>query len=133
MISQINIPNWQKKYETGIPDIDFQHQYFLHLIKRFYKRANEGMEMELIVSHINEIIHYASFHFCSEENLMRMHNYLAFEEHQKMHVEIIQRVSNKISLFELNELSCNEIVQFLIDWFIEHTVQEDVKIAAHIK
>ena len=132
MNPEMNIPNWEKKYEIGIPDIDFQHKYFLQLIKRFYLRANSGMQKELIASHLDEIILFAQFHFCSEENLMKLHGYPGFKEHQKSHENIIQLLSDKLGLFELNELSCNEITLFLIDWFQEHTVKEDIKIAPYI-
>ena len=129
----MNIPDWENKYEIGIPDIDFQHQYFLQLIRRFYQRINDGMSKELVSSHLNEIILYAQFHFCSEENIMKLHNYPDYESHKKAHIDIIQVLSNKIGLFELNELTSNEITLFLIGWFIEHTVKEDIKFAPFIK
>ena len=133
MDSEMNIPGWDKKYEIGVDEIDFQHQYFLKLINRFYKKINEGLPNELVSSHLNELFLYTQFHFCSEENLMKLYGYPDFENHQKEHINIVQVLSNKIGLFELNELSGNEIVLFLIDWFLEHTIKEDVKLAPYMK
>lgn len=128
-----NIPEWKVKYEIGIPDVDFQHKYFLELIKRFYERINEGMAEELTINHINEIILYTQFHFCSEENIMKLYGYPNIESHRKMHIEILQNLSDKISLYELKEISLDEIMSFLVHWFLNHTINEDIKLSQFIK
>jgi hemerythrin len=128
-----SIPDWKKGYEIGVNDVDFQHKYFLKLIKLFYLRGNLDMQKELIVSHLNEIILYVRFHFCSEENLMGLHNHSVYQQYRLKYVGSIQILSNKLGLLKLNELGVSEIVLFMIDWFLEHTVKEDIKLSPFFK
>jgi len=132
MAHKLDIPNWQIKYEIGIPDVDFQHQYFLELIKRFCEKINEGITDELIVDHLNEIVLYAQFHFCSEENLMKLHDYPGFVSHCKLHIDIIQELSDKINLYEIKELSLEELTSYLLEWFLDHTVKKDINFAQYL-
>lgn len=132
MNNKIVIPVWEEKYVIGIPDVDFQHKYFLELIKRYYERVTATMPQELISSHLDEIILYARFHFCSEENIMKIYDYPEYENHNRLHVELIQKLTDEINLYEIKELSGKEIVQFLVGWFLNHTVGEDLKLANFI-
>lgn len=126
---QIIIPKWEKKYEIGIPEIDFQHKYFLELIKRFYDLAKSGISKVHIHNYLKELSLYTQFHFCSEENIMSLHAYPAAKAHKQLHIDLIEELTNKIGLCELGELSLNEVTYFLVEWFIDHTQKEDLKLA----
>lgn len=128
----MNAPNWNKKYELGVPDIDFQHKYFLELIHRFVVKTNEGMDDKMLVRHFNEIVKYAHFHFYSEENIMMLNNYPDLEIHHEQHMVLIDQLSSRINYFETGKYSIGDISRFMIDWFIEHTVQEDKKFALYL-
>jgi len=128
MKDQLNIPIWNTKYEIGIPEVDFQHQYFLKLINRFHERLENGMDEKMINNHFQEIILYSRFHFCSEENLMLLNNYNEYESHKKLHHQILEDLSRKISMYETGKISLFEVVNFLLAWFLNHTVEEDSKI-----
>ena len=88
MEDKLTIPEWETKFKIGIPDVDFQHQYFLELIKRFHEKLQNGMDSKLINFHLQEIVLYARFHFCSEENIMLLCDFSEYEAHKKLHHQI---------------------------------------------
>ena len=126
------VPEWCNKYEIGIPELDFQHKFFLELIKRFHYRIKSGISMDLIKYHILEINLYAQFHFCSEENLMMLHAYPDKGTHKNLHTELLELLANKSNLFELGKISVDDISSFLVEWFVTHTINEDIKLAMFI-
>ncbi|MFW6222497.1 MAG: bacteriohemerythrin [Bacteroidota bacterium] len=129
MITQMDVPKWNNKYLTHIEEIDYQHKYFLGLIRRFQQKINDSMSDYIIERHLNEIVKYAQFHFFSEENLMMLINYPDVKHHQELHNEIIERLATRVNTWKSNEQSLEKILPFMIDWFFTHTVEEDKKIA----
>lgn len=124
---------WKEKYSTGIEEIDFQHQYFLKLIKRFSQLTEEKLDDEYLKKLLQEISYYGVFHFCSEENLMIRSNYDLLRNHQQLHQELIEQLDNEISSIENNRESIIHLIAFLANWFMHHTVEEDIKFAQHLK
>ncbi len=132
MIDEINIPEWEDKYNLGIPEIDLQHQYFLKLIKRIYEKIDSQTPVDLIDSHLNEIVYYGRFHFCSEENLMRLYKYPDYLNMKEIHNRLIHKTANMITLYKLDKIEIKDIILFLVNWFSSHTAKEDKKMAEYI-
>ena len=118
---------WKKKYELGIDDIDFQHHFFLNLINRLSNELLSPDSRSHRASLIAELNAYARFHFISEENMMRRAGYPALDEHKKHHLELTDQLSRKESMLHItdSEKEAVAVVDFLVDWFINHTVYED--------
>lgn len=55
-------------------------------------------------------------------------NYIDIDYHKELHEKLIKELSDKITHFSLNKTTPIDIIKFLTDWFIEHTVKEDIKI-----
>lgn len=131
-----DIISWAPRFELGIEDIDFQHHFFLNLINRL---ASEFESFEKNADYkaalISELNAYARFHFISEENMMVKYNYPGLKEHREHHRNLIDQLSAKEVLFlKKKSTSANEeIIHFLIDWFINHTSVEDRLFADYIK
>jgi len=126
------VPRWSKKYNINIPEIDFQHQYFLKLIQRLEKRFEIGMSSHLTYRHFNEILAYADFHFQSEENIMILYNYPDILIHQEQHKELLDEIGTTLYYYKLGKKSTAEIIQMLVHWFLDHTVEKDSKFGEFI-
>jgi len=129
MSSDQKIPHWNKKFLTGIPDIDFQHKYFLMLIERFHQQAKEVADRHMLTRLFNEIIKYADFHFYSEENFMHMIHFPLLEEQHEQHRDLIENLATTINYYEMGTYDLDKILHYLLGWFTEHTIKEDIKIA----
>lgn len=123
---------WKENYNTGIEEVDFQHKYFLRLIKRFAQLTEGEPDDEYVKRLLLEIVLYAEFHFCSEENMMIRADYPSVKQHQKLHNELVQQLNDEISSFKNDKESIIHLIAFLANWFMHHTVEEDIKFANHL-
>lgn len=83
---------------------------------------------------IAELNAYARFHFLSEENLMYKSGYPGWQSHKQLHLQLIDELSSKQSRLLLNgdRQAPAGIINFLSDWFIHHTTEEDRRFADYL-
>lgn len=116
---------WNHKFEVGIERIDAQHHIFLSLVGEFQNARLAGASIEKLDSILNEIVLYAKYHFYSEVNVMKTYRYPGMEAHQKLHFNLINDLSNKMTGLHLGLNQAIDIETFLIEWFVRHTTNED--------
>lgn len=126
---------WQPTYELGIEAIDAQHRYFANLINLLSDELRKTDHRDYQDSLLNELVAYARFHFISEENLMFRSGYPQLDEHRQHHRELIDRLSARIGKLSLHhsENAADAVIDFLAEWFINHTVIEDKKFSVWSK
>lgn len=120
---------WQKKYEIGNFEIDSEHEIFVRIINKISDAYSKGLDKEYIESLISELLKYAEFHFCSEENLMKIIEYPSLINHQEEHKKILTQLNDKICAIDYEFINYNELMQFCFTWFVDHTRTEDKKLA----
>ena len=76
---------------------------------------------------ISELNAYARFHFISEENIMIKSGYPQLEEHRQHHRDLIQELNTREAMLQLQKTDerAEDVVEFLKQWFIGHTIGED--------
>lgn len=116
---------WKQDYNIGIEEIDHQHQYFSMLINRLNNELSESKDDSYKGRLLEELARYASFHFWSEENIMMRYNYPDIEEHKKSHRELIHIANEKINYFIISKTPHEDVISFLVEWFLSHTLQAD--------
>lgn len=124
---------WKKKYEIGHPRIDFEHQIFVDLVSRIFDAVNETGDEEYLQRLIYELRKYTEFHFVSEENIMYLARYPNYDLHVESHRELLERFSQKKMEMDLGEKTIEEFLRFLMDWFVNHTLSEDRKLANFVE
>lgn len=119
--------HWKSEYDLGIEDIDFQHHYFLNLINRLSDELRMTTNPARRTALISELNAYARFHFISEENLMAKANYPELQAHRRHHLELISQLNSKEAMLQLEQTDqrAEDIVDFLVEWFVGHTTGED--------
>ena len=120
--------NWQAQYETGIEEIDLQHRYFAALINRLSSELAACDDDAYRRRLLDELAKYAAFHFASEENLMLKFGYPGFEQQRALHRKLIDQLS-----WRMQSKSYEDLFEFLIGWFVHHTVDEDHKIGDFVR
>lgn len=124
---------WEKKYEIGHERIDFEHQIFVDLIAKIDDAVMLRNDNSYIERLLNELRAYAVFHFISEENIMYSINYPDYETHKQHHNELLDKYSQKLMEIDLGEQKVEDLIIFLKNWFVNHTLHEDRKIASFVK
>lgn len=129
---------WKEIYEVGNLEIDSEHKVFVRIIQKIQNFAEKvekdgdhnKKHLERLVV---ELLKYAEFHFCSEENVMLEIEYPGIFDHKHEHEKLLAELRNLIFAFEMNKQDIDELITFLTDWFIKHTVKEDKNLAQSIK
>ncbi|MDD2559085.1 MAG: bacteriohemerythrin [Bacteroidales bacterium] len=125
--------SWKKEYEIGIPEIDSQHQFFVGIIQKINAAYANDQDKDYISLLIKELYKYVDFHFISEENNMIFHNYPEYKNHKKEHDALLSRLSELIGVFESEFIDRSELMDFLMNWFVEHTTKTDKKLGDYIR
>lgn len=124
---------WDHKYELGHERIDAEHRIFLGLVIDFHDAIEQKKSKEKLIRILREIGKYAEFHFVSEENIMADYGYPEQTEHAQLHDILLSDVRDKYSRFMLDEISADEVFDFLFSWFAIHTSTEDKKLVGHLQ
>lgn len=119
--------HWQHDYATGVKEIDLQHHYFLSLINRIASELQSANDPKYRERLYEELVRYAAFHFISEENLMIKYGYPDLERHRMLHHNLKDDLSARCMLQREEGL-----LEFLVNWFIHHTVTEDRHIGEYV-
>ena len=128
----MGIVSWQKEYSVGNEQIDDEHKVFVKIIGRIHDAAIQKKSIEDIRRILRELETYAVFHFVSEENIMIDSAFPELEEHKKEHKKLLNTLEEKIKKVTSNEEEPRTLVYFLVNWFIEHTTNRDLKLAKHL-
>ncbi len=123
---------WDSSYEIGVEEIDRQHMEFIRLLRRFQIGAQKAIPLTLQLRILQELVKYAEYHFCSEENIMVITKCPELAAQQAEHSRLLKSLERKVDLYRIAPHTAEELSDFLYDWFIHHTQVEDRKIAAHI-
>lgn len=122
---------WDPSYEIGIARVDFEHRIFADLINDLARRVKERRDRLSITRTLREVMKYADFHFLSEENLMEECAYPGFREHKELHRELQRTLKEKAIALAAGQDNPDDLLNFLVVWFLQHTVHEDRRIAIY--
>ncbi|MDI6800710.1 MAG: bacteriohemerythrin [Thermodesulfovibrionales bacterium] len=128
------ILQWHDKYKVNIIEIDAQHKKLFALYNELLNAMYKGEGYDVLEKCLDELIRYIGTHFLTEENYMLKFNYPAYEEHKKLHFELIKTTLNLHKEFrERKTVLTEEVVDFLNDWLTNHVLQVDQQYASFFK
>lgn len=112
---------------TSFEEIDCQHANMFRIINMLNSMLDESGEENLSIV-LEELKHYAGYHFSSEEALFKNYGYSATDEHIAEHRSFVK----KIESFDLELLVGtpnlgHNMLSFLEDWLKTHILTHDQK------
>ncbi len=120
-------------YKIDIKHIDEQHERLIDIIQSLIKDVKRGATINTIINTIDFMSDYIVLHFKDEEQLLRKNNYKDYEEHRKLHQEIIQEVNDfKVRFIKSIDMATEddlaaELSDFAARWILDHILNEDMK------
>jgi len=126
---------WDKNFETGIAQIDEQHQELVHILNRLAAHLANRSKALTLNKVFDELASYADYHFKSEEKIWS--KYFGDDdwckEHEHSHGSFIEKVieiknSDNKTLDEV----VYEIVSFLSQWLAYHILDSDKRMSMAI-
>lgn len=129
---------WSDSLITGVTEMDEQHRILVNSINEANTRLAEHVSTEILDQITRDLLSYALYHFETEEALMQTYNYseasLADSDlHMKQHREFsatVVAVREGIKAGRL--MSREDLLSFLNNWLINHILNTDIRLAAHI-
>lgn len=127
-MKQIDIFPWNEHFNTGIREIDKQHQRLVHLLNLLANRIVFQSDMPALGIILDELAEYAAYHFQTEEVIW--HQYLADDalerDHKKSHEDFIATVRQlKTEETRQGDSLLEDVLSFLIRWLASHILQSD--------
>lgn len=116
---------WDKSFETGIAEVDAQHQRLVEIINSLAEGIGQASMKDLqgVLSQLKE---YAQYHFQSEERIMADAAYDGLLDHKAEHDAFV----DQILLFDLDVILASEglawdMFHFLRGWLTNHILVVD--------
>ncbi len=127
---------WNRYFETGIDNMDEQHQYLIELINEYEKLISDNnVAFQDIQDLLVQLATYADFHFKEEEALMLATQ--VDDAHQRKHLEahrtFMEDVSGMLALLnEDNPQKARQLLEFLMHWLTYHILGMDQNMARQV-
>jgi hemerythrin len=127
---------WKDKYELGVSVVDDQHRELFQRVDEFMKTLRSVASWDEKVQHVNETLEfmkgYVVEHFRDEEEYQLKIGYPGYEEHKKIHTDMVNYVLQVSAEYESSGFKEQLMQQFggkLLAWLINHVAAEDQRIA----
>ncbi|WP_027398473.1 bacteriohemerythrin [Anaerovorax odorimutans] len=129
---------WKDKYELGVLLIDTQHKELFKRVEAFLQTLRSSASWDEKVQKVNETLEfmksYVVEHFHDEEVYQKSIGYPNYEEHKKIHKEMVDyvlQVSDEYERSGFNEQLMQQFAGKLLAWLINHVASEDQRIASY--
>lgn len=129
---------WNENFATGIAVIDAQHRWLVDLVNGAapalaldYRRVHESADRL-----IDQLLDYASFHFATEDGVMR--DYGIDPHHRQLHSESHGKFAADVAAMRDAyaggaTATGGELLGFLANWLIFHILGEDQALARQVR
>lgn len=121
---------WRTDFETGIPDVDFEHKELIELINDLHGRLEDDGPKDEISDFLGEVFARISAHFALEESIMRKHNYDQYIDHKTDHEKLLDEIRDIMDDFEAGKFTAyhETLAPAIRDWFVNHFKTRDARL-----
>lgn len=123
---------WNSSFETGIRQVDLQHQELIELINELGAAHASGQDAVALKNILPRLTAYALFHFNEEEAIAAC--VASGTAHEEQHLAEHRNFAAKIAGLKFDQpedtsQAVADLVAFLQTWLIEHIMQTDKQLA----
>lgn len=125
---------WDDSMDTGIKLIDDDHKTLIKLINQLQNATQYKVEDKSIDAIMDKLINYTKYHFDREEFLMRNNNYPDYENHKKLHENMIAKMAECMEKYKSDpNHTIDDALKFLTDWLVKHIKGNDREYIPYLK
>ncbi len=119
---------WNDEYSLRIRQIDIQHRELFTLAGEILIATEKKSPVSVIQKLLDMFLKAANSHFRTEETLLNNNKYPGIEDHKEIHKGLIRELKSFISRLRTEKRSVlPELLDFLREWLIRHTLTVDRK------
>lgn len=126
---------WTAALETGLRQIDLQHQELVELINEAADAHAEERDQEMLERILPKLSAYVLFHFGTEESLLAGPGILAnhASAHRRAHREFTARIQQLRQASDAGDPNAlPELVGYLQQWLVDHILVTDKELGRQI-
>ena len=121
---------WDKKYETGIDVIDFQHRILLERTNDLIDLVNKNEAQDNMFPILIFLEDYTLYHFDTEEQFFDSFDYINKEKHLQEHREFIKKIIEFKEQYAKGTVKIDkDLLDYLLNWLISHILGTDMSFA----
>ena len=112
---------------VGESSIDSEHDLQMQLLDSLAQALEKGDDFSAAKHVLEQFIEFSDMHFLSEQLVMRLHNYPAYEIHLEEHTRLMKKVRElRDAVFQGQRAPGMQLIQELREWLLDHIASEDV-------
>ncbi len=135
-LDSLRITWLSEPFHLGIPIIDLQHVWLVHIILELeeiiVESEKEGSEVD-VHSSFRKALDYVAEHFALEEDILEHFNYPKYSEHIQGHRKFVERLTEKYYEAKNSQMAALGILQILKKWLFQHILHDDTDYADFFK
>jgi diguanylate cyclase (GGDEF)-like protein/hemerythrin-like metal-binding protein len=109
---------WSATHTVGIKEIDEQHEHLAGLVDRLSASLKDSLDPASVQASLNVLVHYAAFHFATEERLMEQYQVADLAPHRDEHRRLLHDLQNLRVDGDQPRISL--ILRYLQEWLLRH-------------
>ena len=123
-----DLMRWDSSLQLGIGQIDEQHKQLLAMINDLHRAMKQRQTMAIMGGILERLVNYTVYHFGNEEKLFQKHGYPEYDQHKKIHENLVGKVLEFKSKIDRGDSTISmELMDFLKDWLVNHIKGTDKK------
>jgi len=118
---------------SGIASMEREHLAQLGLLNDLKTAVRSGADDSVVYALLHELVEHTNLHFLSEQLLMRLHAYEAYESHFLEHERLLGEVQNlRVSLVTGTDTDKQRLIEALRSWLVVHIQTADKTLAEYL-
>lgn len=120
--------HWTEELSTGVEILDAQHRELFTRIDRLLEACMQRKGAEQMMDTLRFLESYVIEHFGMEEEMMRRYEYAGLRDHEALHREFRQRVTDLSAEIEregAGSLMVLKVNGLIVDWLNTHIRKVD--------
>ena len=125
---------WTSKLETTISIVDTQHKELVKMINQLHKAMKMQKGSSALEDILKRLVEYTEMHFATEEKMFKKYGYPEYEQHKKIHKELVATVVSFHNDFVSGKATVTmDLMDFLTDWLKNHILKTDMEYVPFLK
>lgn len=133
METELNDLVWDDSLLVGVKQIDECNKYLFELINKAYAALIYHKQSDKANQIINELIDHVMYHFNTEEQSMKEHQYTGSAMQEQQHVYLVKMLILELDILHLNKIPTTELLEHFTYLLKNHIMTVDKQYAEHLK
>ncbi len=123
-----DLMRWDSSLQLGIGQIDDQHKQLVAMINDLHRAMKQRKTMAIMGGILERLVNYTVYHFGTEEKLFEKHDYPEYDQHKKIHENLVGKVIEFKTKIDRGDSTISmDLMDFLKDWLVNHIKGTDKK------